>query len=175
MIRIDEAPLLIALIGFAKTLGYVDRKGQGEPVLPFIAEHVQQLRSQLAAVQAANKAAKDFMDYLRANVGVTDEWPVELKVAEDAIEPINTLLNQFEKTIYATDTTALDAAIAAAQQPLVAALERHKDWMDEDGMRSDGVPIHDCDFKLNPESGTCEFHELYAATLDALAKVKEGK
>ena len=45
------------------------------------------------------------MDYLRANTGVSDEWPIELKVAEDSIDPINTLLNQFEQTIYATDTT----------------------------------------------------------------------
>lgn len=69
-------------------------------------------REKLAAAQSGNKAAKAFMDYLRANTGVSDEWPIELKVAEDSIDPINTLLNQFEQTIYATDTTALDAAIA---------------------------------------------------------------
>ncbi len=78
-------------------------------------------REKLAAAQVGNKAAKAFMDYLRTNTGVSDEWPIELMVAEDSIEPINTLLNQFEKSIYATDTDALDAYV---EQQLAAEREK---------------------------------------------------
>ncbi len=49
----------------------------------------------------AVKSASDFMDYLRANTGVSDEWPIEFKVAPDAVDQVNKLLNDFESKIYA--------------------------------------------------------------------------
>ncbi len=49
----------------------------------------------------ALQAASDFMDYLRANTGVSDEWPIEFKVAPDAVDQVNKLLNDFESKVYA--------------------------------------------------------------------------
>ncbi len=55
----------------------------------------------IVELREALKSASDFMDYLRANTGVSDEWPIELKIAPDAAPHVNKLLNDFENKVYA--------------------------------------------------------------------------
>ncbi len=55
---------------------------------------------ELEDLRKAAWAAKEFMDYLRANTGFSDEWPIEFKVAPDVANHVNTLLNRFEETVY---------------------------------------------------------------------------
>jgi hypothetical protein len=127
------------------------------------------VRSKVAAAQVGNKAAKAFMDYLRANTGDSDEWPIELKVADDSIEPINTLLNQFEKAIYVTDTEALDAYVA---QQLAA--EREKVQTLVDALK--GINLVVLESNRTQRRSREESLELLETMLeDALAKVKEGQ
>lgn len=52
-------------------------------------------------LEEAVYAAKDLIDFLRKNTGFSDEWAIEIKVAPDAIDEIQGLLNRFEKTVYA--------------------------------------------------------------------------
>lgn len=52
------------------------------------------------------------------------------------------------------------------------ALKLCRQWFAEDGMREDGVPIHDCDFATNPEVGTCDFHEMWGVIEDALTEYR---
>ncbi len=101
---------------YQKELGKKDKTISGlHRILDGNDRKIDQLRDQLSAERMLTKwlpkgtdkllealnAASDFMDYLRANTGVNDEWPIELKVAPDAIEPINRLLNDFESKVYA--------------------------------------------------------------------------
>lgn len=58
---------------------------------------------EISKLREAVQAAREFMDYLRANTGFNDEWPIELKVAPDVAEHVNALLNRFEKTVYAVE------------------------------------------------------------------------
>lgn len=55
--------------------------------------------------------------------------------------------------------------------PILESLKKHREYISGSlFIDSDGIPVHDCEFKTNPEKGACDFCEMWA---DGSAAIKQ--